>query len=332
MKTYLLALLPLLLLTACLPQLDLNQLQPVQDYLKEHPSADIKVILWDEQATSLNMDLIQKTCDQKLPIKSYWYVAITEEGSSLKMWVDQATNQIVCAVRKGAPAKSAPEEVVDVKSEPQESPQKPIEVVEPIPTDDKKTNPPGNEPEPVTGQSPNDPVTVVEISADDDPYLGNKDAPVTIIEFSDYQCPFCGIFATQTLPQIKSKYIDSGKVKFVYRDFPLEFHAEAKSAANAANCAAEQGKYFEYHDQIFHNQAQLGKDNYKLWAQELGLDVGQWVDCFLTNKFQDEIEHDIKEGKAANVQGTPTFFINGEMMVGAQPYSEFEKAIENKLN
>src|SRR3989344_815406 len=123
------------------------------------------------------------------------------------------------------------------------------------------------------------PTGPVDVSLDDDPMLGQKDAPVTIVEFSDYQCPFCGRFYSQTLPQIKSKYIDTGKVRLVFRDFPLSFHPEALPAAVAANCAGTQGKYYEYHNKVFENQAVLSTANYKKWAQELGLDTAKWETC-----------------------------------------------------
>lgn len=172
----------------------------------------------------------------------------------------------------------------------------------------------------------------VEVSMDNDPVLGKKDAPVTIIEFSDYQCPFCGRFYTQTLPLIKSKYIDTGKVKLIFRDFPLSFHPEAMPAAVAANCAGEQGKYYQYHDKIFDNQATMGGNSYKQWAQELGLNVAQWESCLKDPKQTEEVQKDLRDGTAAGVQGTPAFFINGQLISGAQPFSVFEQIIEAELS
>lgn len=167
---------------------------------------------------------------------------------------------------------------------------------------------------------------------DDDPALGDKNAPVTIIEFSDFQCPFCGQFFTQTLPQIKTNYIDAGKVRFVYRDFPLDsIHAQATPAAIAANCAGEQGKFWEFHDLIFQNQQSLSSASYKQWVGELGLDVQQWEACTKDPKQLQEVRKDLADGSAVGVQGTPAFFINGRMVIGAQPYSVFEQLIEGFL-
>jgi len=169
---------------------------------------------------------------------------------------------------------------------------------------------------------------------DDDPFLGNEDAPVTIVEWSDYECPFCARFYSQTLSQIKSQYVDTGKVKFVYRDFPLSFHPQAEPAAIAANCAGEQGKYFEFHDKIFDNGGAAGKSNvdYKRWAQELGLNVAEWETCLSDPAQKQEIQKDFRDGGAAGVSGTPGFIINGKLVSGAQPFSVFQQVIEAELN
>jgi protein-disulfide isomerase len=162
--------------------------------------------------------------------------------------------------------------------------------------------------------------------------LGDKDAPVTIIEFSDYQCPFCKKFYAETLPQIKSNYIDTGKVKFVYKDFPLSFHQMAQKSAEAAECAGEQGLYFEMHDKIFEGQSILSLDNLKIWASEIdGIDVEQFNNCLDNGDYEAEVKADMIEGQQVGVTGTPGFFINGQKIVGAQPYSVFEAAIEAAL-
>ena len=167
---------------------------------------------------------------------------------------------------------------------------------------------------------------------DDDPYLGKNDAPVTIVEFSDYQCPYCGRFYTETLPQIKSQYIDTGKVKLVFRDFPLSFHPEALPAATAANCADEQGKYWEFHNKVFENQQTMNSASYKLWAEELGLDTAKWETCTKDTKIRAEIQKDFNDGTAAGVQGTPAFVINGKAISGAQPFAVFSQVIEAELS
>jgi protein-disulfide isomerase len=170
------------------------------------------------------------------------------------------------------------------------------------------------------------------VSDDGDPSIGSKDATVTIIEFSDFQCPFCERFYLQTFPQIKLEYIDTGKVRFVYRDFPLSFHAMAQKAAEAAECANEQEKFWEYHDKIFQNQASLSKDNLKLWAKQLGLDTTKFDSCLDTGKYQSEVQKDQKEGISLGVSGTPAFFINGKPLIGAQPFAAFKQLIDAELS
>jgi len=169
---------------------------------------------------------------------------------------------------------------------------------------------------------------------DDDPFLGDENAPVVMIEWSDYECPFCARFYTQTLSQIKSQYIDTGKVKFVYRDYPLGFHQQAEPAALAANCAGEQGKYFEYHDKIFEVGGAAGKTSvdYMKWAQELKLDTAKWEKCLTDPAQRQEIQKDMADGQAAGVSGTPGFVINGKLVSGAQPFSVFQQIIEAELS
>ncbi|MEK7464963.1 MAG: DsbA family protein [Patescibacteria group bacterium] len=168
--------------------------------------------------------------------------------------------------------------------------------------------------------------------SDDDPVLGNPDAPVTMIEFSDFQCPFCGRFWQQTLPAIKAKYIETGTVKFVYRDFPISsIHSEAEKAAEAGECADEQGKFWEYHDRIFQGQDELGEASLKRWAAELGLNAAQFNTCLDSGKYTDEVAKDFQDGQAAGVTGTPTFFINGQSVVGALPFAQFQTILDAAL-
>ena len=171
----------------------------------------------------------------------------------------------------------------------------------------------------------------LNIDVDDGPVLGNKNAPVTIVEFSDFQCPYCGRFFTQTLPSIKKDYIDTGKVKLVFRDFPLSFHPNAEPAAEAAECANEQGKYWEYHDKLFENQDSLSSELYIKLAGDLGLDVDKFKTCIETSKYKQEVEDDFNYGQSVGVSGTPTFFINGIKLVGAQPYEAFKQIIDAEL-
>jgi protein-disulfide isomerase len=171
---------------------------------------------------------------------------------------------------------------------------------------------------------------------DDDPYKGDENAPVTIVEFSDFQCPFCARFFSNTLSQIENDYISTGKVKLVYRDFPLSFHPNAQPAAEAAECAREQGKFWEFHDKIFENQQALSASSYKQWASELGLDTAKFNSCVDSGKYRSEVQKDFADGSALGASGTPTFFIGksdglGQKIVGAQPYSVFQQAIEAYL-
>ncbi|OGN03305.1 MAG: hypothetical protein A2655_00550 [Candidatus Yanofskybacteria bacterium RIFCSPHIGHO2_01_FULL_43_42] len=174
-----------------------------------------------------------------------------------------------------------------------------------------------------------------DVSVDDDSFLGKKSAPVVVVEFSDFQCPFCRSFWRDTLPLIKSEYIDTGKVRFVYRDFPLGFHPGAIPAAQATECAEDQGKFWEMHDKIFIEQdkqgsgtVQFGVDDLKRWAGELGLNAGEFNSCLDSGKYAEEVSNDLKDGQAAGVSGTPSFFINGKLVVGAQPFSAFKAIID----
>ena len=179
----------------------------------------------------------------------------------------------------------------------------------------------------------------VKVSTDNDAFLGDDDAPVVMIEFSDFQCPFCRSFWRDTLPLIKSEYIDTGKIKFVYRDFPLNFHPGAMPAAQATECAKDQDKFWEMHDKIFSEQDKLGSgtvqftaNDLKKWAGQIGLDQGKFDSCLDSQKYADEANNDLKDGQTAGVNGTPGFFINGKSVVGAQPFSVFKAIIEEELN
>jgi len=180
----------------------------------------------------------------------------------------------------------------------------------------------------------------VDVSADDDPALGNPNAKVTVIEFSDFQCPFCRVLWKDTLPQLKKEYIDTGKIRFVYRDYPLPFHEGAAPYAQAAQCADDQGKFWEYHDKIFQEQDKSGQGTVpfvgvatlKTWARDLGLDGGSFDQCLDSDKYKAEVEKDAADGVAAGVSGTPSTFVNGRILVGAQPFDAFKKLIDEELN
>ena len=166
---------------------------------------------------------------------------------------------------------------------------------------------------------------------DDDSVLGDKNAPVTIVEWSDYECPFCARFHSETFGQIKSKYIDTGKVKFVYRDFPLSFHQNAQPAAEAAECAGEQNKYWEMHNLLFTQGVQGGVASFKQFAKQIGLNTATFNTCLDTGKMKAEIQKDFADGQKVGIQGTPGFVVNGQLISGAQPFSVFQQVIDAEL-
>jgi len=181
-------------------------------------------------------------------------------------------------------------------------------------------------------QQPEQQPTRIDINVDNRLAKGALDAPVTIVEFSCFECPFCARFFQETLPQIEENYINTGKVKFVYRHFPLAFHSNAQKAHEAAECANEQGKFWEYHGILYENIQALEVANLKKYAENLGLNVSQFNECLDSGKMADEVEKDAREAQGYGVEGTPTFFINGIKLVGAQPYQVFEQIIEQELN
>lgn len=149
----------------------------------------------------------------------------------------------------------------------------------------------------------------VVVAFDDDPLKGDPDAPVTIVEFSDYQCPFCRKFHNEVLPRIEEEYISAGKVRYIFRDFPLRFHEKAIPAAVAANCAGEQGKYWVMNDFLFNNPSRLDKDSTLASARELGIDEDKFRECINNEEQVEEVKSDLEMGRKYGVRGTPSFFI-----------------------
>ena len=164
---------------------------------------------------------------------------------------------------------------------------------------------------------------------DDDPSLGPDDAPVVIVEFSDYQCPYCQIWHQQVFPQIVQAYGD--QVRFVYRDLPIPGHPQALPAAIAANCAGEQGSYWQFHDRLFSGVYDLGRSAYEMYAQELNLDVEEFTACLDSGRNQTEPQQDYQDAQRIGVNSTPTFVINGQIVVGAQPFEAFQSVIDDAL-
>ena len=167
------------------------------------------------------------------------------------------------------------------------------------------------------------------VSAAGSPTKGSASAPIEIIEFSDFQCPFC-LRADPTVRQVLTTYGD--KIRFVYRHYPLPNHPFARPAAEAAACAGEQGKFWQYHDLLFANPSKLSDADLKQHAAELGLNAPQFNSCVDTHKLKAMIDKDVKEGEEAGVNGTPAFFINGRMISGAQPLDVFTKIIDEELS
>jgi len=171
--------------------------------------------------------------------------------------------------------------------------------------------------------------TIIDIT--NDPFIGDIKANVTVIEFSDFQCPYCGKFYKDIFPKINEYYVKTGKVKFVYKNFPLGMHQYSKAAAEAALCANEQGMFWDYGDKLFNNQNELDNNSLKKYASDINLEIKKFNECFDSGKMKSIVENDIKEGKTYGVSGTPTVFINGLKIVGVQPFNIFQKTIEKEL-
>jgi protein-disulfide isomerase len=171
----------------------------------------------------------------------------------------------------------------------------------------------------------NDPV---DVDAGTSVFMGDANAPVEIIEFSDFECPFCKRLADNALVDVKKDYIDTGKVKLAFRDFPLPFHKKAQKAAEAAKCAADQGKFWEMHDAIFANSPNMAVSDLKTMAVDMGINIDS---CLDSGEKEQDVKDDLEAGKAAGVTGTPVLFINGIPVRGAQPYENIKKVIEAEL-
>jgi protein-disulfide isomerase len=175
----------------------------------------------------------------------------------------------------------------------------------------------------------------------DAPALGRHDAPVTLVEFSDYQCPFCGRFFSATLSTLKRDYIDTGKLRLVFRDYPLDqIHPQARKAAEAAHCAGDQGKYWQMHDRLFQNQNALTAEQLSEHARTLGLDGAAFDTCLKSGKQAERVQKGLEDGLAAGVQGTPGFVVartkpgasvEGTIVRGAQPVEVFRRLIDQLL-
>lgn len=173
------------------------------------------------------------------------------------------------------------------------------------------------------------------------PVLGDRAAGVGIVEFSDFECPFCRRFHTTVHPLLKRDYIDTGKAQMIFRDLPLDFHPRARGAAQAANCAGEQGRYWDMADALFDGQERLGDELYRDLAGTLGLDLARFHACLQDPAGAAAIEQSLREAAAFGVDGTPTFFIgrvegdrlvDAHVVVGAQPYPALAQVIDSLLS
>jgi protein-disulfide isomerase len=175
--------------------------------------------------------------------------------------------------------------------------------------------------------------------------MGDPNAPVRVEEWADYQCPVCGRWATDVSQQFIDEYVDTGKVYYVFNDFPFidsyfrngSGNAESVQAAEAARCAFDQGKFWEYHDTLYANQhgeneGDFSKSRLKEMAAKLGLDTEQFNNCLDSGKYRDEVKASYDNAVASGVSSTPTFVINGEQVVGYQTFAQLQQIIESKLN
>ena len=167
-----------------------------------------------------------------------------------------------------------------------------------------------------------------KVSMDNDPFRGAADAPVTIIEFSDFHCAFCGRFAAETLDPLLKNY--EGKIRLVYRDYPFQTSGSVV-AALAGQCMNEQGKFWEFHDLTFKNQQALTREQFITYAQQIGIDVASFTTCLDTQKYMDKVKKDVADAQTLGVNGTPAFFVNGRFVSGAQPYTVFASYIDQEL-
>ncbi len=168
-----------------------------------------------------------------------------------------------------------------------------------------------------------------------EPSKGSPDAPVTIIEYTEFQCPFCARFVQETLPLIEENYIATGKVRLIFRSFPV--HEQAVVAAGAAICAQEGDRFWEMHDTLFAQQEEWsGNQDFMVlfegYAQDIGLDTEEFTSCLNAGEWLDKVKRDFETGVEAGVEGTPSFFINDQVIVGAYPFEEFQRVIEEELS
>jgi len=181
--------------------------------------------------------------------------------------------------------------------------------------------------------------TTAKVSIKGSESLGSPDAPVTVVEFSDYQCPHCRKFAQKIFPKLKEQLVDTGKVRWVARDLPLPFHKNARKAAQAAHCAGEQGKYWEMRDALFDHATKLKEEDLPGYAQAIGLDGAAFESCLASDRYFAEIDQSVQDAGAVRITGTPTFvvgkaandWVEGDRVVGALDLKAFDRTILKAL-
>ncbi|HKZ17344.1 MAG TPA: DsbA family protein [Geobacteraceae bacterium] len=176
------------------------------------------------------------------------------------------------------------------------------------------------------------------VSIDGSPSMGKSDVPLVLVEFSDYECPFCARFNAEVLKQVKREYIDTGRLRLVYKDFPLPFHQNAMKASMAARCAGEEGRYWEMHDALLENQQNIG--DVDGLVKRTGLNAATFNECMKSRKYENAVQMDLNDGRELGINGTPTFIlgrldasgkVTGNVIQGAMPYAVFKTKIEALL-
>ena len=173
-----------------------------------------------------------------------------------------------------------------------------------------------------------DPSKVYDIEVGDSPVRGSESAEITIVEWADFQCPFC-VRVNPTLEKVAQEYGD--KVRFSFKHLPLSMHSKARAAHQAAEAAHRQGKFWEMHDRIFASPKDLSEETYLRYANEIGLDIDQYKSDFSSSSVRKKVDADLAEARELGVSGTPSFFINGRFLSGAQPYGAFARVIDEEL-
>lgn len=196
---------------------------------------------------------------------------------------------------------------------------------------------------PVAGQPSGPDLSTLTMDISGEPVRGDKNAKIVVIEFSDYQCPFCARFARDTAPLLDKEYVQTGKIKYIFRDLPLtSIHPNAFKAAEAAACAGEQNKFWEMHDRLYENSQKLALSDLPSHAESLGLDKTQFEQCLSTDKYAAKIREDIAEATRVGVTGTPAFFVAVidsktsklkfvQLMKGAQPFTSFKAYLDGLI-